>query len=473
MKKHIIWIGLALITGLVSCNKLSDFGDANKNPAAVNDADAAGFLTYALTMADSNYMNAGVYAQFFMESQYPGTSFYADNATSFQSYYYWPLNTLQQILKVGYAGGTTNNMVQVAKILQQYYFLQVTNQWGDVPYSQALQGDKNTKPGYDTQEDIYKSILSTLRSSVDSIDGSDISGDIAFGGDPEAWKKFGNSVILTAAIQLSKRFPDPGGLAATAFNTALSNAAGVIETNDDNFVITTPGDAYRNVWYALYFSRSDWGESEPMTNLMASLHDTRQHAYGGASTVVGDTTSSNVGVPFGITRSEVVNWTAIHTNYARVLRGDLRNQKSPLALLTASYIALIRAEAANLGWTAESVATLYATGIELSFDYWGEDIPADYLTQADVALGTDNVKKIAIQQYIAVYPNGIYAWNIWRKTGYPVLTPSPNAANESKQIPRRMKYHNSEFTSNPDAVNEAVARLEGGNSDVARIWWDK
>lgn len=473
MKKHIIWIGLALITGFVSCNKLSDFGDTNKNPAAVNEPDAGGFLTYALSMADTNYMNAGTYAQFFMESQYPGTSFYADNASSFQFYYYYPLITLKKILDLGYAGSTSNNMTQVAKILQQYYYLNVTNQWGDVPYSEALQGDQNTKPKYDTQEEIYNSILSTLRSSVDSIDGSDIYGDIAFNGDPEAWKKFGNSLILLASIQLSKRFPDGSGLAATAFKAALASPGGVIETNDDNFVITTPGDAYRNVWYALYFSRSDWGESEPMTNLMASLHDTRQHAYGGANTIVGDTTASNVGVPFGITRSEVVNWTATHTNYARILRGDLRDQDSPLALLTASYVTLVRAEAANLGWTSESVATLYATGIQLSFDYWGEDIPADYLTQTDVALGTDNVKKIAIQQYIAVYPNGIYAWNIWRKTGYPVLTPSKNATNESKQIPRRMKYHNSEFTSNPDAVAEAVARLEGGNSDVARMWWDK
>jgi hypothetical protein len=100
-------------------------------------------------------------------------------------------------------------------------------------------------------------------------------------------------------------------------------------------------------------------------------------------------------------------------------------------------------------------------------------MPENYLAQTDVALGSENVKKIAIQQYIAVYPNGLYSWNIWRKTGYPALTPSANATNASGQIPRRLKYASSESATNPDNLAIAISRLDGGNTDVARIWWDQ
>ncbi|WP_343675068.1 SusD/RagB family nutrient-binding outer membrane lipoprotein [Chitinophaga sp.] len=467
------YIYCLLIAGLFSCSKIKDFGDTNENPTAVNTGDAGGFLTYTLAYTASTNTTAGIYVQYAMESQYPGTCFYADNSSSFTGYYSAYLNYLQQIIRMGYAGTTTNNMVQVAKILQQYYYLYITNNWGDVPYSEALQGDANTKPAYDKQEDIYNGIISTIRSAVDSIDASAIDGDIAFDGDPDAWKRVGNSIIMLATIQLSKRYPDANGLAATAFNTALSNAGGYISTNEENFTIVYPGDAYQNLWYQAYYSRSDYGESETMTDLMASLGDTRQHAFGGATTIVGDTTSSAVGLPYGVTRTEIVNWTAEHTNYARILRGDLRLETSPIVLISAAYITLVRAEAANLGWTTESVASLYATGIQLSFDYWGEDIPGEYLAQEGVALGSDNVEKIAIQQFIAVYPNGLYGWNIWRKTGYPALTPSVNAANESGEIPRRFKYATSEATTNPDNLAIAVERLDGGNTDVARMWWDK
>jgi len=66
------------------------------------------------------------------------------------------------------------------------------------------------------------------------------------------------------------------------------------------------------------------------------------------------------------------------------------------------------------------------------------------------------------------------AWNIWRKSGFPTLTPAPNATNTSGQIPRRYTYANSEYTSNTTNINAAVALLPGGlDSQDAKIWWDQ
>ena len=42
-------------------------------------------------------------------------------------------------------------------------------------------------------------------------------GDVIFHGDVLKWKKFANSLLMQMAIQLSNKYPDPSGKAATEF----------------------------------------------------------------------------------------------------------------------------------------------------------------------------------------------------------------------------------------------------------------
>ena len=99
-----------------------------------------------------------------------------------------------------------------------------------------------------------------------------------------------------------------------------------------------------------------------------------------------------------------------------------------------------------------------------------------YTTQTNVTLGAvgaaGNLGKIATQRYIASYPNGLQAWNIWRKTGFPVLMPTPNATNSTKTIPRRYVYAASEYTSNKASIEAALTNLPGGDKMDSKIWWD-
>jgi len=82
------------------------------------------------------------------------------------------------------------------------------------------------------------------------------------------------------------------------------------------------------------------------------------------------------------------------------------------------------------------------------------------------------LKQIATQRYIAFYPNGLQGWNIWRKTGYPTLTPARDATNTSKLIPRRYVYGTNEYGTNKAATDAAAAAIGGDNQDN-RVWWDK
>jgi hypothetical protein len=479
MKKNLIYVSLSLLLlGSSGCEKLEDFGNTNLDPAATTQPVLQALLTNAQASIGgyAAQTRGGLYAQYFSETQYTDVSLYSTPQLAFTGEYAGVLTDLQVIKNVN----SNNNMKQVANILQQYVFWTITDRWGDVPYSEALQGASKTTPKYDKQEDIYKGMIASLKASVAAFDGTSlIQGDVIFNGNVAAWKRAANSMRMLMAIQLSKKYPAAGGYAATAFSEALNDGGGYISTNAQNMVVDYPGGNFKSNWWGVYNGRKDYAESKTMTDLMASLSDDRQLAFGGITqdqTVANAAVTSNVGVPYGVVRATAEAFTAANTGWARILRGDFRTESSDVVVISAAQVALARAEAAERGWTSESVSTLYDAGITLSYGQWGIAVPAGYLAANAVgAVGAaGNIQKISTQRYIASYPNGLQGWNIWRKSGFPTLTPAPNATNTSGQIPRRYTYASAEYTSNTANVNAAKALLPGGlDSQDAKIWWDQ
>lgn len=451
---------------LTSCKRYSsDFGDTNVNPAATTRPILSALLTNveAGLGGYGAQTRGGLYCQYFSETQYTDASLYSIPQISFEGEYSGSLMDLQNIINVN----TSNNMTQVARILKAYIYSTITDRWGDVPYSQALKGAKT--PAFDKQEDVYRGCMKELTEAVAAFNStSAISGDILYGGDASKWKKFANSLRLRLAIQVSKRFSASSAWAATEFRAALGDAAGLISSNADNFAVAYPGGTYRSPWYSLYDGRKDYGESDKMVALVGSLGDARQSAFG----------SSTIGVPYGRVRGFVDPWCQANPNWARILSDANRQQASPVVMFPASETFLLRAEAADRGWTTENMAAVYQTGVELSHAQWGLALPgAAYMTQSGVALSSPagtaaNLKNIAIQQFIAAYPDGLRGWCIWRRTGFPVLTPAPDAVNATRQIPRRYTYGTTSYATNTTAVTAAAAAI-GGDTQDTKVWWDQ
>lgn len=461
------------------CDKLKDFGDTNLNPAGVNTPIVAALLTnveaglggYAAST------RGGLYAQYFSETQYTDVSLYALPQLAFNGEYAGVLMDLQDIIN----RNISNNQSVVARILQQYIFWTITDRWGDVPYSEALIG--NPTPKYDKQEDIYKGMISALKAAVTQFDNSSIiTGDIAYGGNVAKWKKLANSLRMLMALRLSERFPGANDYAATEFKAALNDPAGYIASNADNFTLDYPGGNFRNAWYEVYNGRKDFAESNTMVNLLGNFGDQRQNVFGGAnelpSPAPGWNQTSSKGVPYGRTRTVTEAFTAANPDWARILRGDFREEGDPVVIIGAAHVTLARAEAADYGWTTENAANLLMQGVNQSFEQWGLAAPpASYFTQSGVVFnapqGTGaNLRQIATQRFIAHYPDGLQGWSIWRKTGFPTLTPAPDAVNSSKQIPRRYVYGQNEYATNKDQTDAAAAAI-GGDTQDTRVWWDK
>lgn len=475
LNKYVWMLGLTGLISLGGCDKIKDFGDTNRNPAATTEPILSALLTNAEASIGgyAAQTRGGLYAQLFSETQYTDASLYSLPQLDFGGEYSGVLYDLQNIININ----SSNNMTQVARILKSYIFWTITDRWGDVPYSEALKGGR-TAPKYDTQETIYKGIIAELTSAVGSFDNTSvIQGDVINNGNVAKWKKVANSIRMLASLRLSKRYPGPTDYAATQFKAALADAAGHIATNADNWVINWPGGAaFRNPWYNTYDGRKDFAESKTMTDMLASMSDARAQVFGGANETPGNATPSTLGFPYGVKRATAEAFSAANPTWARILRGDYREQNDPQVVISAASVLLARAEAADRGWTTENTSDLYKAGITASFEQWGLPAPpATYFTGTNVALGAagTNLKQIATQQWIAYYPDGLQAWSNWRRTGFPVLTPAPDAVNATKQIPRRYTYSPNQYSSNGTNLQEAVSRLPGGDTQDARVWWDQ
>jgi hypothetical protein len=496
MKKSIYKIttaALALVLFLASCDKISDFGDTNTNPAVTNTPNTAALLTNVLS-GFGTYVTAtyapSLYCQYFSETQYPEVSNYSLNQASPMATYSGHLEDLQNIIKtntdaatkdVAILNGANENQIAIARILKAYIFWTITDRWGDVPYKTALLG--NSVVSYETQQSIYVDLIKELTEAVAQFNaaGAPIKGDVVYSGDIAKWKKFANSVRMLAALRLSKKYPGATEYAATQFKAALADAAGSISTNADNFTLAYPGGNFKNPFFVMYDGRKDYGESETMTTLLASLsNDARLTVFG--ADVNG--AISTVGVPYGLGRLLAIPWTDAHVNWAYLFNPTLRAATSPLCIVTASSVLLARAEAADRGWTTETAntETLYQNGITASYAQWGLTAPtAAYFSNAAIdltaAFGTGlNLALIQTQQYVAFFPIGVQGWSNWRRTGIPALVPGPGATNSPKVIPRRIVYGTTDYSLAKDSVTASVVR-QFGDADKdkmdQKVWWDK
>ncbi len=497
--KYIVVLVLILHT-VVGCQNV-DFGDLNKNTNGPGDPYPAGLLSgaimrYATYTGRDGLMKPTLYVQYQAQVTYVDEMLYASVSSSWYRYYVDVLSNLQLI--IDYVSDEANhtpelisqgdpaNQIGVAMIFKAVVFKRVTDTWGDVPFTDALKSTEVLTPAYDSQENIYKSMIEMVKSGRDMLDGSKIlpTGDIIYDGDVDKWKKFANSFILQLAIQLSKRYPGVSDYAATEFKAALNHPAGVIEKVDDEAWFKFEDEAgFRNPWNA---NRTpDYFMSKEFTDALqgnpagpGSLNPTSNHTFDSRYFVYSDDpTGTGEGVPYGYEDGSGAGKVSVSND-------NYWNNTTPLPLLTASYTYLNRAEAALMGWSESpgDVPNLLYEGIVKSYetlDYhfgtdYSDDADAYALSRvADIATAPDGAKQvIGEEKWVSLFGQGFDAWAEWRRTGYPNLIPATDYFNDG-QIPRRYIYPSEEATLNGANYTDAVSRLTpGDDQNTARVWWD-
>jgi hypothetical protein len=423
------------------------------------------------------------------------------------STFYNALRDINNVILISEAAGE-KNYVGIAKVMRANLYSFMTDAYGDLPYSEAIQAKAETNyPKFDKQEDIYIGILAELKDANDLLGTSTekVEGDILFNGNLLRWKKFANSLRLRILMRLSDRNNPSAEMQAILANPAQSP---IFTSNLDEAALQYLQDVPNQ--HPLYTTRSgSYDEirlSEKMENVLKSLNDPRLFAYAQPTNASGagviGAPEAYQGVPNGLGDEEALKYspsgdaTKGGSNFiSRVGLLFSCSACTPLAnptgyqavLMSYSELQFILAEARERGFiTAGSAEEFYRNGIQSSVDYYkarytlinlpqiASKLVVDnaYYQQADVAFtGTsqEKLRKIGTQKWLALFFTGMEGWYDWRRTGYPQIVPGPAAFINS--VPVRFIYPGSVQSLNSDNYKEAIAR-QGEDALTTRVWWD-
>jgi len=530
MKNPILYIAFAAVLFGTSCSE-DRLDEVNTNPNAASAANLN--PNYLLTEGQLRFATIG-YTQLLYQApaiqaiastfSYYGNGDKYVNAGGFTGYQaqafnegYTALSRLQQALSVANTQGAARytNVIAISNIMRVMIFQRITDTYGDIPFSEALQAEQGVvTPKYDRQQDIYPAMLTQLEAAINSLDaaGPKATGDLIYAGDVAKWKKLGYSLMVRLAMRLTKVDP------ATAKTwTEKAAAAGTLASTADNAIVQTDvafGDTQNATSNALR-TTDDYREvkwSKTLIDYLRSTNDPRlsviaEIPQAGAlnnanQNLTGNTTASaQRGLPNGYDltggdfdirkRADYPGPTgsgndiALLGNYSRPRTDVYLKRNTPVFLLTYAETEFLLAEAASRGWSVgATAATHYANGLRGALQSMAQlDATAAVNTAAIETFVTANPLRpaAALQQINEQYWletsttfNFLEGWFNWRRSGFPVLTPVNYPGNVTNAtIPRRILYPTTEVSNNPNAYRAAVANLSGGDQLTSRVWWDK
>ncbi|WP_431210927.1 SusD/RagB family nutrient-binding outer membrane lipoprotein [Puia sp. P3] len=324
----------------------------------------------------------------------------------------------------------------IARILKAYTMQLAVDNWGSVPYSNALLGNSgNLKPAFDNDRKLYDTIAKLTTDGIAQLSNSDrgvltpSDDDAVYGGKAGLWIKFAHAIRARLFLHQSK-----GSTAMAA--SALGEINQSFTSNADNAqYVFGNTETSANPWYQFNEQRTDISfNNATMVDVMTILKDPR--------------------LPILIDTA----------NDALLYYGVIN---APVEFITYDELLFAGAEATlRNGGTTAAANVLYQKAIKNNMQKLGvkdADIDTYIAFIESLTLTNDvdqSIKLIATQEYFALYLNP-EAWTLWRRTNSPTLTPVTSAG-----VPRRLLYPQSEYSYNKANTPASVTLYS------PRIFWD-
>ena len=500
---------LLLVSG-ASCEK--GLEDLNKNKTSPTGVDPALLLNNAV-ISTSFPTKAVIYDMGIVQQMVSpnggvlaGANFNQDSRDAggivWATYYQNVIKYTADVINATKNTPARSNLYNMARIFQAYAFMILTDEHGDIPYSEAGVGYINQTffPKYDAQQDIYTKLIQEFTDASAALNpgGTIETADVLFAGNIAQWKKFGYSLLLRAGMRLSKVDATKAQAAVTA-----AFAGGVILTNADNALMRHDANYTQPIGNMLNGTEAaNFYLAKPFVDQLKNTADPRLQSiairYVGATSGNGQTVAAGstnpaqqIGMPMGYDNGTIVarataDGLASFYDYSQVDRRRMVKVSSPVFYVTAAQTQLLLAEARFRGWiTAGTAAQYFSDGIRAHMDQMvafdaGAAVAAGardtYVTANPLAVGTE-LQQINTQYWIASFLNGPEAFANFRRSGFPALTANPYGQPANPDVPngtfiRRLGYPTSEQSVNTTNYNAAVAR-QGADKMSTRIWWDK
>lgn len=496
--------GIALALGVIGCG---DITGMNHDPDAPTDAPMGPLFTLAAVNTTSRWLGGfslrGMewMAQHLAEVSYPNEDRYSrmqgsDTQGTFNGAYTGELANLGIIIR---KAKETNQPAfwGPAQVLSSFQYMNLTDMWGDVPFTESLQADAAEavlKPKYDKQQDIYNAQFQLLADAVDAMAAVPATGvvtlgsaDPIYGGKLLQWQRLANSLRARMAMRIVNVDPTK---ADAELKAAFNAPGGVMQADADLAKLIWPGDGtYDNPWAGNFQGRDDHRMSRSLMEIIVGTNDPRVPIF--AQKVESPTVHPGGygGMPNGLSDAGAAAWSTTASRPGAIFYGGAQsynpknlgssaNLKTPSYIFTLADVLFIQAEAAERGiggLNAGQAKGFYDAAISASMRQWGVAAAAinTFLGEPEIAYkgGVDGLKQIATQRWVALYTDGPQAWSEWRRTCQPT-TPVAGPEAMVDFIPRRLQYSITESSANKANVDAAVAQMGGPDNFETRMWWD-
>jgi hypothetical protein len=336
----------------------------------------------------------------------------------------------------------------IAKIMHAWTLTVATDVWGPIPNSDALD-PANRNPTYDEQKAIYADALKLLDEAIDELPRPNFPlripslNDLLFQGDLLRWLKLAHT--LKAQFHLHQIYA-PGESPQARAQLILTALQSGFTTNLDDADFRYPGVTVTGTtpvgpqpWY-IARSIPEYRVSQFYIDQLVARNDPRLPITADpvtASPPASGRRGHKNGDPAGPAAqfSRVANFFAVDT--------------MPFTWISNSQVRFIEAE-----------ARLVATG--------AASADAAYLNaRPNLATVQNPLAEIIREKYVASFLK-FEAWNDWRRTGYPALTPVAGALTSG--IPQRFPNPSSELIFN--AANLQATGIPSGLAGMSvKVWW--
>ncbi len=336
----------------------------------------------------------------------------------------------------------------IAKVWEAYTMGMAASGWGAIPYREALDATIAT-PKLDPQEQVYADVQKLLDEAIPLLDGASSfpsATDLAYGGDAARWKRLAYTLKARFHMHTAEKLGAPAYTAALAaaqlgINEAPASvteaihgqAAGDFRTRHDN------EQSKANLWAQFLEARQDMTANQLFITLLTTRGDPRLARYFDPASD-GQYRGAD---QFGRTESRPMSVVDLPERRVYTFRQPL---------VTWAENQLIMAEA-RLATGDAAGALVHTNNVRRA------------VGMAELA-GPVTLAQIAEEKYIALFQN-IEAWNDYKRTCYPKLTPGGSNFTSAKEVPRRWVYGSGERTNNPNVPLPSQAPASNWNDPNA------
>ncbi len=409
MKKiiNILLLG-SLALSFTACEKYLDKLD---NPNLVTDPPINGLMAKVTLETGLNSYRMGDVVSYYTQylasnTQGSDADIYneVDYSGTWTNFYNCMMN-IKQMSDLAAEKGATYH-IGIGKILMAYNLNMLINSFGDVPYTEALQGPELLIPTFDSQEALHDSTLQLLDEGIAELNKTgatlnvDPQSDVIHNGDIGAWIKTANALKARFLNQLSKT----ASYSATNVLNALNNA---YDNNGDDATLTAFNG--RSPWNQVAYNNTvlllnGWLSTQvvdAMNGTTYGLFDPRLPLVA-TITKYGDYR----GTPNGAGR--IGTGTDDEESYLSV-DGFYSKGNAPVQLVTYAELKFIEAEAAFRNNDKARAYQAYIDGIKANMAKVGVAAgdESTYVNNPSVSVGEANISLDLIfkEKYVATFLN--------------------------------------------------------------------